>query len=528
MSRRIVSVALAVGLAAPAYAQQGSFALIVASGDTIAVEQFNRSTGRLEAELLLKVGAARFTMAATLAPDGTVSRFDNAYRQASADPSSPAAQTAVITFRGDSAIADITTGTNTVTQRLGTRAGAIPFVNPSFALVEQLVRRARIVGGASVSVPVFVVQGGQTAAFTVSWLGADSAIIDLGGVPARIAVSPDGAILGGVVPAQGLRIVRSGAVSRDALTLAKPDYGAPAGAPYSAQEVQVPTPDGFTLGGTLTLPRGARGPVPAVVTITGSGQQDRDAHIPLVRDYRLFRQVADTLSRRGIAVLRMDDRGYGASGGRVAGATTADFADDIRAGLAWLRQRPEVDAARLGLVGHSEGGIIAPMVAATDTTLRAIVLMAAPAWTGRRVIEWQNRYALEHAPAVAPTARDSLLAVSMRIVDSSFANEPWGRFFATHDPIATAKEVRHTPVLILHGETDRQVTVEQASELASAFRAAGNPSVTTRTFPGMNHLFLPDPDGFWGNYTRLTSGSVGADVTGSMADWLVQQFGIGR
>lgn len=528
MSRHLVCLALVLGLAQPAAAQRGMFSLIVPSGDTIAVERFNRTPGRLEVEMLFKVASARFTMAATLASDATVSRFDNAYRQASADPSSPAAQTAVITFRGDSAIAEITTGANTVTQRLGSRVGAIPFVNPSFALVEQLVRRARAIGGPSASLPVFVVQGGQVAAFTVSWVGTDSAVIDLGGVPAHLAVSAEGAILGGVVPAQGLRIVRSASASPDALTLAPPDYTAPAGAPYSAQDVIVPTPGGFTLAGTFTLPHGATGPVPAVVTITGSGMQDRDANLPLVRDYRLFRQVADTLSRRGIAVLRMDDRGFGSSGGQVARATTADFADDIRAGLAWLRQRPEVDARRLGLVGHSEGGLIAPMVAATDSALRAIVLMAAPAWTGRRVIEWQNRYALEHAPAVAPSARDSLLAVSMRIVDSSFANTPWGKFFASHDPLATARRVGRTAVLILHGETDRQVTVQQATELASAFRAAGNSSVTTRTFPGMNHLFLRDPDGFWGNYTRLASGVVDGEVMGAMADWLAQQFGSGR
>jgi dipeptidyl aminopeptidase/acylaminoacyl peptidase len=506
--------------AADLTAQQGTFFLIVPSGDTIAVEQFTRTPARVESELLVKVGGARFNMTATLAGDATVARFENAFRTANADPASPPAQTAIITFPADSAIAVITTGANTVTQGFASQRGAIPFVNPSFALVEQLVRRARIIGGASAGVPVFLVQGGQTVPFTVTWSGADSAVIDMAGVPARIAVDREGAILGGFVPSQGLRIVRSIGAPAGALEVAPPDYSAPPGAPYSAEDVTIPTPGGFTLAGTLTLPSGAQQRVPAVVTITGSGLQDRDGSISLVRGYVIFREVADTLSRRGIAVLRMDDRGYGASGGSASAATSADFADDIRAGLAWLRRHPAIDRSRLGLIGHSEGGIIAPMIAARDTALAGVVLLAAPAWSGRRVVEWQNAYALERAPTVAPSARDSLLDASMRIVDSTLVRTPWGRFFATHDPLAAARRVAAVPVLILHGETDRQVTVEQAQELAAAFRAGGNGDVSVRTFPGANHLFLADPDGYWGHYTRLTSGSVERAVLGTIADWL--------
>src|ERR1051326_740436 len=187
------------------------------------------------------------------------------------------------------------------------------------------------------------------------------------------------------------------------------DSSAPPGAPYPAVEVTVPPPAGFTLAGTLTLPKGAKGPVPAVVTITGSGLEDRDEAIPLVKGYRPFREIADALGRRGIAVLRMDDRGFGGSGGSAATATSEDFAGDIRAGLAYLRTRPEIDGKRLGLAGHSEGGIIAPMIARTDSTLKAIVLMAGSAWTGRRIMEYQNREALEPQPQLSAGARDSIL-----------------------------------------------------------------------------------------------------------------------
>src|SRR5580704_18815616 len=141
----------------------------------------------------------------------------------------------------------------------------------------------------------------------------------------------------------------------------KPDYSPPAGAPYIAVNVTVPTDRGYTLAGTLTLPKGASRahPVPAIVTLTGSGPQDRDEMSVTLPSYRPFRQLADSLGRRGIAVLRMDDRGVGASGGKFKGTTDEGFRDDVRSGLAFLRTRPEIDTTRLGLVGHSEGPWIA-------------------------------------------------------------------------------------------------------------------------------------------------------------------------
>jgi dienelactone hydrolase len=523
--RVLLAAAVVAGIPAPMLAQrEEAFLLLLANGDTVSIERFTRSPGRIESVLLIRPAAARITMTATLAADATVTRLENAYRQSGADPTSPALQSAVLTFPGDSAIVVITTGSNEATQRLASRSGAIPFVNPSFVLTEQMVRRARVLGGATVTVPVFVVQGGQTVDFTVSWVGADSAVISMAGVPARVAVNAEGAILGGTIPAQGVRIVRTSGLPAGALVPERRSYAAPEDAPYTATDVRIPTESGFSLAGTLTMPKGVIGPVPAFVTITGSGLQDRDEAIPLVRGYGLFRQVADTLARRGVAVLRMDDRGFGESGGTAVGATTADFANDIRAGLAWLRRRPDIDHSRLGLIGHSEGAIIAPMIAATDSTLRGLVLMAGPAWTGRRVVESQNAYAIARSPAVPLSQRDSLLLASMRIADSTMTNDPWFRFFAAHDPLATARRVR-VPVLILHGETDRQVTVQQAHELAAALRAGGNRDVTTRTFPRANHLFLADSVGFWGDYMRLPSGVVVPQVLGELVAWVTARFG---
>jgi hypothetical protein len=303
-----------------------------------------------------------------------------------------------------------------------------------------------------------------------------------------------------------------------------PDYSAPVGAPYRAEEVAVPTPGGFTLAGTLTLPREARGPVPAVVLISGSGPQDRDSRIPGIEGYRAFRQIADTLGRRGIAVLRLDDRGSGRSGGKAEGSTSADFADDVRAAVAYLRGRGEIAPDRIALAGHSEGGIIAPMVAASDPRIRAVVLMAAQSWTGRRVSDYQLRQAWR-AAGVPEARMDSLARANDRARDSVAAQNPWVRFFLDHDPLPTVRRVK-APVLILQGATDRQVTAEQAPELAAALRAGGNRDVTVRVLPDVNHLFLRDPVGTAdpARYAALPSKEMVPEALGALADWLAAKL----
>lgn len=301
-------------------------------------------------------------------------------------------------------------------------------------------------------------------------------------------------------------------------------YAAPADAPYTAVDVTVPTPSGHTLAGTLTLPKNAAGPVPAVVLITGSGPQDRDAHMDLIPDYRFFRQVADSLSRRGMAVLRMDDRGVGGSGGATLDVTTADFADDVGAAVAWLRARPDVDPARIALAGHSEGGIIAPLVAAEDPRIAAVVLMAGPSWSGRRISDMQLRDAFA-ARGTTGAALDSALAAAFAKRDAAAAEMPWIRWFLEHDPLPVARRVR-APVLVLQGATDRQVTAEQAEELGAAVRAGGNRDVTVRVFPDVNHLFLADPDGAAdpARYAALPDKRVPPTVLGALVDWLAARL----
>lgn len=303
-------------------------------------------------------------------------------------------------------------------------------------------------------------------------------------------------------------------------------YEPPPGAPYSSEEVTVVTPAGVSLAGTLTIPLDAAGPVPAVVTITGSGRQDRDENIGQ-RGYRPFRQIADVLGRHGIAVLRMDDRGIGGSDAGPEGPTSFDTADDIRAGLAFLRERPEIDGARLAVVGHSEGGVIAPIVAAGDSLLAGVVLLAGPAYTLERINRHQREAAIERRTDLTPDEKGAELARAHSAALVRADRDPWTRAVWDYDPLPTAREVR-APVLIIHGTTDRQITPEQADTLAAAFRAGGNPDVTVRMFEDTNHFLLADPDGRPDRYGSLPSQSVRASVLGTMAEWLATRLDASR
>ena len=305
----------------------------------------------------------------------------------------------------------------------------------------------------------------------------------------------------------------------------KPDYSAPADAPYIAEEVVVKTPAGHTLAGTLTLPKGAgaKQPVSAIVTITGSGPQDRDENIGL-EGFRPFRQIADTLARRGIAVLRMDDRGTGASGGTFKGSTSADFADDARAGLAYLRTRPEIRADRLGVLGHSEGALIAPMVAEKEPSVRAIVLLAGIAQPGRTALYFQMKNQVEHNTKLTAEMRSSQVAEIDKRIDAMMAADPWMKFFLTYDPAPTMRRVK-TPVLILTGSRDQQAVPEEVALQEAAFKAGGNQDVTARVVPDVNHLFVQDTDGFPGNYVKLPPPvMMRADVLTTIGDWLAQRL----
>lgn len=511
----LVALLPVLPLAAQSPATRGGFVMRLGA-DTVVVERFSQAGDSLSGTVSVR-GQPRLEYHAMQGADQLIHAMTFRVFPLGAAADAAPVQEVKANLRGDSAFIDV------AGQHRGyqTTTGALPLLNNSFAVTELFTRYARTHGD-SVEIPGWSLSGGMTLTVAVRALGADSMTVAIAGQLHRLRVDATGRILGGAIPSANIIVTRVSATEAAQLELGRPDYSAPAGAPYAATEVTLKTPGGITLGGTLTMPTGVAGPVPAVVTITGSGQQDRDEYIPVAGGYRLFRQVADTLGRRGIAVLRLDDRMVGASSGPLG--TSADYADDVRAALAWLRMQPGIDGDRLALVGHSEGGLIAPMVAATDARLRAAVLMAGPAETGAEIIRFQQKQAIDGDTTIAVTARDSMYKAVAVTTDSLAGTNPWLEYFMRHDPLATARQVARTPILILQGANDHQVTPEQAPALEKAFKAAGNTDVTVRVFPGLNHLFLPDPSGLPSGYGQLTDNNVAPAALGALADWLVAHF----
>ncbi|HTU61076.1 MAG TPA: alpha/beta fold hydrolase, partial [Polyangiales bacterium] len=292
--------------------------------------------------------------------------------------------------------------------------------------------------------------------------------------------------------------------------------------PYDVEEVSYDNAAaGVHLAGTLTTPRGRRQHAAALL-INGSGAQDRDSTIS---GHKPFLVIADYLTRRGIAVLRVDDRGVGGSTGDFAAATSADFTGDALAGVAYLKTRPDIDPASIGLIGHSEGGIIAPAAAARSNDVAFIVLLAGPGVPGRELIVRQNE--LLQATSNAPEGYGAFMTeVSRDLVDISVAEpddvlaqqllaarwnerkaeaassqlsaeakaliaspdtdaaisssikelrKPWMKYFLAYDPAPALTQVT-CPVLALNGTLDLQVEAEQnLPAIAAALEAGQNP-----------------------------------------------------
>jgi dienelactone hydrolase len=529
---RIVAIvatllALALGLilfskSAPAQgaANAPAVMLVLRGADTLVAERISYGAGSLQAEITVR-GGPRISYRIEIAEGVAVPYL--ALQQYGPGTPADAAPVAGGTVRltADSLILELTTGGGMQRSAKSVTGWPLPTIGNDFALTEILIARAKRSAPAPYTGKVYAIAGTGTVLVdaNVQLIGTDSAVVTIAGGAARYALDANGRITGGTIAAAGLTIARVSGAAANKVSLGWPNYGAPLGAPYSAEEVVVQTRAGHVLSGTLTLPLGASGPVPAVVTITGSGQQDRDESISIVAGFRPFRQVADTLGRRGIAVLRLDDRGVNGSGGDLVSATTADFADDIRAGVAYLRARKEIDGERIGLFGHSEGGMIGPMVAATDAKLAALVIAAGPAYTGRRIINFQLSNLVRGNSSIPADKKDSAIRVSLAAFDSSAARSPWTLFFLTYDPIETLKKVK-TPTLVMQGGTDQQVTPEQAPLVEKALREGGNRNVTLRVFENRNHLFLDDPSGFPGGYPSLRNTKIGPEVLGPLADWL--------
>ena len=486
--------------------------------DTVAIERVLSRPDGVRGELLVR-SQGRTVWHQHIAANAPTAFDLDAYAPTAGAGALPA-QSVTLRVRGDSAFVDVNAnGSSNTTQRVKVLPGAEWLLNTSVLHNDVLATLAA--KRSEDTVNLVLAQGGMSYKMAVRKAG-DTTFVNLAGTDMRF-----------VHDALGLKDARVGMnttvrrvsnADRGKLTVkaaaGKPSYAAPAGAPYTAEDIVVNTQAGFQLAGTLTRPRGTA-KVPLVITISGSGEQERDSRLASVQGYGIFRDIADTLSRRGIAVLRMDDRGVGASTGREtrAVATSADYANDVKEVLKYARSRKDIDVTRIVLLGHSEGGMIAPMVASQDKGVRAIVLLAAPAYDGRRVMMFQNQDNVNQARSLTTAQRDSIMKKVPAALDSIARTNPWIAFFMQHDPLKVAKLITQ-PVLILQGETDHQVTPEQADTLYATLRTAGNKGVTLKKFPTTDHLFLTDSVGAAAGYATLPDKHVRRVVLGTLADWL--------
>jgi dienelactone hydrolase len=512
-----------VAVSSAASAQSGGEAAFVfrMGADTIGIERFTSSAGGVSGEVLIR-GQPRITYLAAREAAGRIGELYLVAYPAGSGPDASPLQSVRLRLVADTGVAEITVGGSTQSQRIPSKADAFLMLNSSFAMTEVALERMSGANRDSVTFPVLLASGGQTVSATARRVSPDSVIVTIAPSQSHLALRGT-KVVRAHVPAQRLVVERVEGEAVRRLALGKPDYSASPGAPYRAEHVRIPAPPGHVLAGTLTIPRGVSGRLPVVITISGSGPQDRDEHLPIVPGFRPFRQIADTLGRRGIAVLRLDDRGTGESTGDFSKATSADFADDVRAAIAWLRARPDIDPQRIALLGHSEGAMIAPMVAATDPKLAGIVLMAGPSKRGREVLDHQIRYGIEHDSSIAAAKRDSAFAATRSAADTTAAPLAWMKFFLAYEPLPTIRKVK-VPVLVLQGATDQQVTADQADAIDAALREAGNRDVTVRVLANRNHLFLPDSIGNPAGYVRLPSGKIGPDVMGEIVNWLVPRL----
>jgi hypothetical protein len=335
--------------------------------------------------------------------------------------------------------------------------------------------------------------------------------------------------------------------------------------PYKEEEVTFRNePAGLNFAGTLTTPQG-EGPHPAVVLLSGSGAQDRNEAIV---GHRPFLVLADHLTRQGIAVLRFDDRGVGGSEGDVTSATTRDFAGDALAAVAFLKSRPEVDTARIGLIGHSEGALVGPLAAVESEDIAFLVLLAAPGLPGEEIIylqsaalvrvmgadeeaiaasreSQQRMFAIVKAEPDNEKARQRLEALQKEMLQRMTADQrkaaglseespigeqaqmlltPWFRFFLTYDPVPTLAKVKR-PVLVIIGENDLQVPpAENLPRIEQALRRGGNTDFRVMRPARLNHLLQTSQTGLPLEYAQIEE-TIAPAALEAISGWIREHTG---
>jgi len=314
--------------------------------------------------------------------------------------------------------------------------------------------------------------------------------------------------------------------------------------PYKTLEVRVPHQNGHVLAGELMLPDDVARP-PVVVFITGSGPQDRDESL---MNHQPFLVIADHLARNGIASLRCDDRGVGDSTGDFSQAITSDFATDVTAQVEWLSTRQDINSAAIGLIGHSEGGVVAPIAAVSDPRIAFIVLMAGTGVDGGEILSSQSRRILElegyseetlvpmmvsHRALMSLVRNNASeaeikagyrtllevqlngsfsegliderqLAENLESLDDGYAGflTPWMDAFIKLDPVEYLSRVT-CPVLALNGSHDVQVLLELNLPAIERSILESGGQVTTIAYPDLNHLFQSSTTGAISEYVVI-------------------------
>lgn len=313
--------------------------------------------------------------------------------------------------------------------------------------------------------------------------------------------------------------------------------------PYYSEDIRFKNQQaGIHLAGTLTLPK-KEGVFPAVILITGSGPQNRNEELA---GHKPFLVLSDYLTRNGIAVLRYDDRGTAMSEGNFNSATSEDLANDVKSAVAYLTTRKEIDPGKIGLIGHSEGGLIAPLVAIQSKDISFIVMLGGPGVSGDKILQIQQRLIAEASGVseeeikgiervnkkifniVKKSSDIELLKTDLRYTLQKFLNEnpdfkkpdhmtaeefihlqtetyatPWMQYFIRYNPVNTLKKVK-IPVLALNGEKDLQITPkENLNAIKKALRKAKNKNMTIMELPDLNHLFQEVDTGAPQEYQKI-------------------------
>ena len=352
-----------------------------------------------------------------------------------------------------------------------------------------------------------------------------------GETPMNLWVDENGDLIRMNIPSQSLELAREDIASAASRTSS---FSLPAD-----ESVTIPA-SGFNLAGTITRPTTA-GKAPALILIGGSGPTDRDE---TVAGIPVFGQIARDLVAAGFIVLRYDKRGVGQSGGRAESATIADYAEDVRWALNWLEDQDGVDKERIGLVGHSEGALVAMLVAARERgKVGAIALLAGPSTDGATVVLEQQRLLLSKMP-IDEAQRAEKVALQQKINSAVItgkgwdeipesarrvADTPWFYSFLTFDPKKAMADTRQ-PILVVQGGLDVQVQPYHADRLAEMARARrGKALVDVVKVPGVNHLLVPAKTGEVSEYASLgEDAQVSPQVTTAIADFMLKALPTSR